>query len=80
MGDNLPSAADKQQQYHRQENPAKHDIYGGAVGTLGRLLGTSFFLPRTPQRPGPFRAALSAFVAEEQALGDVGDQSGTASL
>jgi hypothetical protein len=43
-----------------------------AVGTLRRLLGTSFFLPRPPQRPEPFKAALNAFVAEERTLEDLG--------
>jgi hypothetical protein len=48
------------------------NIAGGADdagGILRHLLGTSFFLPRPLQRPGPFRAAFSAFVAEEVIFG-----------
>jgi hypothetical protein len=45
-----------------------------AGGTLRRLLGTSFFLPRPPQRPGLFRAALSTFVAEDHFLWRTADR------
>jgi hypothetical protein len=50
----------------------KYDLTGDAGGILRRLLGTWFFLPRPPHRPGPFKAALKAFVAEERALEDLG--------
>jgi hypothetical protein len=41
---------------------------GDAVGTLRRLLGISFLLPRPPQRPGLLKAALNRFMAEERVL------------
>jgi hypothetical protein len=70
-----PMAVDNSGQYRPQESPANRRINEGAVdagGTMRRLLGTSFFLPRPPQRPVPFRAASSAFVAEEMTLEDLG--------
>jgi hypothetical protein len=72
---NCPMMGDNQQQYRPRESPAKRYITGGAVdavGTLRRLLRMLLFLPRPPQRPRPFRAALNAFVAEERTLEDLG--------
>jgi hypothetical protein len=69
--DKSVSAHGSYEEYRPRESPAKHDITDGAgdaVGTLRRLLGISFFLPRPPQRPGLLKAALNAFVAEERVL------------
>jgi hypothetical protein len=58
-------------------------VMGGADdagGTLRRLLGTSFFLPRPPQRSGPLKVALNPFVAEDHLLGGHGAQRVTVCL
>ena len=76
-------AVDCREQYRPQENPADghiQDDAGGAVGTLRRLSGMLIFLPRPPQRPGPFKAALNAFIAEARVLTAPWAKGGLASL
>jgi hypothetical protein len=61
--------------YRPQECPAnKHntDDAGDAVGILRRVVRTSLFFCGLLTDRDPFKAALNAFVAEEQAFGALG--------
>ena len=80
------SAVDNQQQYRPQESPANSNIQDRAGDAGGTLRGSSgktnavVFSEGQPHRVEVLKAASSAFVAEEQALADVGPDQGTASF
>jgi hypothetical protein len=77
-GDTLPSGVDNQQQWRPQESPANRRINEGAGDAGGTLRGSSgktsaiAFPAVQPHRLEVLKAASHAFVAAEQALGDVG--------
>jgi hypothetical protein len=76
--DTLLSADDSRIEYRPQESPAKRHIMGGAVDAGGTLRCSSgqtsaiAFSAVQPHRLEVLKAASNAFVAEGQALGDVG--------
>jgi hypothetical protein len=73
-----PLAVDNQQQYRPRESPANRYIMDGAVDAGGISRGSSCktsaiaFSAVQPHRLEVLKATSNAFVAEEQALGDVG--------
>jgi hypothetical protein len=84
--DKAVSARSSYEEYRPHESPANSNIQdraGDAVGTLrGFSVKTSavVFSEDQPHLLEVLKAASNAFVAEEQALADVGPDQGTASL
>jgi hypothetical protein len=73
-----PMAVDNSWQHRTQESPAKLHIMGGAGDAGGTLRGssgeenTAAFSAVQPHLLEVIKAASNAFIAEEQALRDVG--------